>query len=137
MIVNSAGGVVFKDRKILLLKKRNGDWVLPKGRIEEDETSSEAAIREVKEETNETANVVSDLGSTSYSFSNYWTEYKKIDKTVTWYLMRGYLSVLKPQLEEGFIDVKYINIDDVLSIACYDDEKKVIKKAIIEIEKLL
>ena len=36
---------------ILLLRKFNGDWVLPKGRIEAGEQKKEAALREVLEET--------------------------------------------------------------------------------------
>ncbi|MCG8485127.1 MAG: NUDIX hydrolase, partial [Clostridia bacterium] len=32
----SAGGVVVFGNAILLLRKYNGDWVLPKGRVEEN-----------------------------------------------------------------------------------------------------
>ena len=48
----SAGGVVLFGNAILLLRKFNGDWVLPKGRIEAGEQKKEAALREVLEETN-------------------------------------------------------------------------------------
>ena len=37
MVEISAGGVVVFGNAILLLKKYNGDWVLPKGRIERKE----------------------------------------------------------------------------------------------------
>lgn len=47
----SAGGVVLFGNAILLLRKFNGDWVLPKGRIEAGEQKKEAALREVLEET--------------------------------------------------------------------------------------
>ena len=47
----SAGGVVLLGNAILLLRKYNGDWVLPKGKIEPGESHEEAALREVKEET--------------------------------------------------------------------------------------
>ena len=47
----SAGGVVLFGNAILLLRKFNGDWVLPKGRVEEGEQKKEAALREVMEET--------------------------------------------------------------------------------------
>ena len=45
----SAGGVVLFGNAILLLRKFNGDWVLPKGRIEAGEQKKEAALREVLE----------------------------------------------------------------------------------------
>ena len=41
----SAGGVVLFGNAILLLRKFNGDWVLPKGRIEAGEQKKEAALR--------------------------------------------------------------------------------------------
>ena len=45
----SAGGVVLFGNAILLLRKFNGDWVLPKGKVEEGENRQEAALREVLE----------------------------------------------------------------------------------------
>ena len=53
----SAGGVVLLGNAILLLRKYNGDWVLPKGKIESGESHEEAALREVKEETGVKANI--------------------------------------------------------------------------------
>ena len=41
----SAGGVVVFGNTILLLRKFNGDWVLPKGRVEKDEDTRVTAIR--------------------------------------------------------------------------------------------
>ena len=38
----SAGGVVLLGNAILLLRKYNGDWVLPKGKIESGESHEEA-----------------------------------------------------------------------------------------------
>lgn len=52
---HSAGFVVFRKyagkRSYLLLLHRDGRWDFPKGNIERGETSSAAAIRELKEET--------------------------------------------------------------------------------------
>ena len=67
-IEKSAGGVVIYDNAILLLRKYNGDWVLPKGRIEKDEKIKEAALREVKEETGTQAEVIKYLGEILLSF---------------------------------------------------------------------
>ena len=47
----SAGGIVLLDEKALILRRFSGDWVLPKGHIEEGETPEIAAMREVREET--------------------------------------------------------------------------------------
>ena len=128
--VFSAGGIVYYKDKILMLRKKNGDWVLPKGRIEDGETLEETAIREVKEETNVDAIILDYIGITSYSFSNFWTEYQMINKTVSWYLMEAKSFELEPLKEEGFVQAAFIESDKVVSIAKYDDERKVIIKAI-------
>jgi len=65
----SAGGIVFFKNSILMLKKFNGDWVLPKGRVEENESLKETALREVYEETR--AKVIT-INSTAHAT---WTEF--------------------------------------------------------------
>jgi 8-oxo-dGTP pyrophosphatase MutT (NUDIX family) len=128
--VISAGGIVIRDNKILMLKKKNGDWVLPKGRIEKGETLEETALREVKEETNVEAEIYDYIGVTTYSFSNYWTHYELVEKSVSWYLMRYIKCELKPLRKEGFVEAKFVDLEEVLMIAKYEDEKKIIRRAI-------
>jgi 8-oxo-dGTP diphosphatase len=54
----SAGGVVIKDkREVLLIKNPSNIWTFPKGHIEKGETREQAAVREVKEETNVDAQI--------------------------------------------------------------------------------
>ena len=59
-------GIVNKDDKILMVKraKKEGDllWVFPGGKIEDGETSEEACIREVNEETGLNVSIVSLIG---------------------------------------------------------------------------
>lgn len=129
----SAGGVVYLGNAILLLKKYNGDWVLPKGKIEKNEEVHEAATREVLEETGVKADIEQYLGKINYSFKNSWKSNELINKTVHWYLMKARNMTCNPQKEEGFIDVKFIHIDKVINIAKYEDEKKIIIQAINEI----
>ena len=44
--------IITKDNKVLLIKQTKGHWGFPKGHVEKNETEIETAIREVKEETN-------------------------------------------------------------------------------------
>jgi len=66
----SAGGIVFDDERILLLRKRaTGEIVLPKGHIEPGETAVAAALRETMEETGYTSlEVLADLGTLQAQF---------------------------------------------------------------------
>ena len=133
----SAGGVVLFGNAILLLKKYNGDWVLPKGKIEEGENKDVAALREVLEETGAKADIIKYLGEIHYTFKENWDENKTVHKTVFWYLMKAKNMDTIPQREEGFIDAKFIHMDRVVDMAKYDDEKEIIKVALGEIKKLM
>lgn len=133
----SAGGVVFFGNAILLLKKYNGDWVLPKGKVEYRETFEEAAIREVHEEAAAKVEVIKYLGEIHYTFKNSWEDNNMINKTVHWFLMQSRTINCIPLKDEGFIDAKFIHIDRVMDIAKYEDEKQIIKKAITEIKSPL
>ena len=132
----SAGGVVLFGNAVLLLRKFNGDWVLPKGKVEEEETKQDAAVREVSEESGVKADILKYLGEIHYTFKENWDENKSVHKTVFWYLMKSKNMNTSPQKEEGFIDAKFIHVDRVVDLARYDDEKEIIKVALQEIKKV-
>lgn len=131
----SAGGVVVFGNAILLLRKYNGDWVLPKGRVEKDEQLQEAALREVKEETGVEAEIERYLGEIHYTYKENWDETNRIHKTVHWYMMKSKNMETVPQKEEGFVDAKYIHMDKSIEIAKYHDEREIIKVAVNYMKK--
>ena len=86
----SAGGLVVDEQgNVLLIRARNlrnqPVWTLPKGTLQAGETSADAALREVREETGYACEVVRDLGPVTYWFHR---DGQRIKKTVHWYLMR-------------------------------------------------
>lgn len=130
----SAGGVVVFGNAILLLRKYNGDWVLPKGKVEEGEEFNETAKREVLEEGGVKGRIIKYLGKIHYSFRNNREENEIINKTVHWFLMVARSMECTPQRKEGFIDAKFVHINRASKMAKYEDEKTIIRKAIEEIE---
>lgn len=126
----SAGGVVVFGNAILLLRKYNGDWVLPKGRLEEGEELVDAAKREVKEETGVKTEVIKYLGEIHYTYKDNWDSKQKVHKIVHWYMMKAFDLSAKPQKEEGFIEAKYIPIEKVVDLIHYDDEREIVKVAV-------
>jgi 8-oxo-dGTP diphosphatase len=69
-IIMAAGGIVVKRGEtplfaVVCLRKR-GDWVLPKGKLDNGETPRDAAEREVLEETGHSASVHDYLGTLAY-----------------------------------------------------------------------
>ncbi len=69
-IVMAAGGIVVRREAtplfaVVCMRKR-GDWVLPKGKLDDSETPLDAAQREVLEETGHAASVQQYLGTLAY-----------------------------------------------------------------------
>lgn len=131
----SAGGVVFFGNAILLLKKYNGDWVLPKGKMEDNETIEETAIREVYEEAQVKVEILNYLGEIHYTFKDSWQDNDIVNKTVHWFLMKARSIYCIPLKDEGFVGAKFIHINKAADLAKYQDEKDIIKKAIRIIKK--
>jgi len=129
----SAGGVVVFGNTILLLRKFNGDWVLPKGRVEKDEDTRVTAIREVLEESGVKAEIIKYIGMVHYTYKNIKGN-EMVYKTVHWYLMKTNSMESVPQKREGFVEAKFVHIEKVLDLVKYKDEKKIIMKALELIE---
>lgn len=129
MVEISAGGVVVFGNAILLLKKYNGDWVLPKGRIEKNEEVEATALREVLEESGVKAEIIDYIGEIHYNYKNL-QENEIVSKTVHWFLMRSSNMDCFPQRKEGFVDAMYVHIDKAKTLVRYEDEKKIIKKGL-------
>lgn len=129
MVEISAGGVVVFGNAILLLKKYNGDWVLPKGRIEKGEEVEATALREVLEESGVKAEIIDYIGEIHYNYKNL-QENEIVSKTVHWFLMKSNNMDCFPQRNEGFIDAMYVHIDKAKTLVRYEDEKKIIKRGL-------
>jgi len=125
----SAGGVVVFGNTILLLKKFNGDWVLPKGRVKQNEDTSTTALREVYEESGVRAEIIMYLGNINYRYRNLKGN-AIVCKTVHWYLMRTDSIKSIPQKSEGFVKARFVHMDKVPELIKYKDEKRVIDKAL-------
>jgi 8-oxo-dGTP pyrophosphatase MutT (NUDIX family) len=70
--VMAAGGVVTRRSKgrrtevLVVHRPRYGDWTFPKGKLDEDESLAEAALREVLEETGYTCALGPEIGMVEY-----------------------------------------------------------------------
>ncbi|MGH7166453.1 MAG: NUDIX domain-containing protein, partial [Nitrospiraceae bacterium] len=84
----SAGGVVLREGQALLIRTRDlrgrTVWAFPKGKLDEKETSPQAAIREVEEETGWRCRIEAELPRSQYWFQR---EGRRVKKTVRWFRM--------------------------------------------------
>jgi 8-oxo-dGTP pyrophosphatase MutT (NUDIX family) len=133
---HSSGGAVISFREgtpfvALIATRGRTRWGLPKGAVSEGETSEQAALREVNEETGLIANIVKPLDTIEYFFRASGT---LIRKRVDFYLMMFIGGELTPQLSE-VDDVEWVELSEAIQRASFDSERKLLEMAQQEIEK--
>jgi 8-oxo-dGTP pyrophosphatase MutT (NUDIX family) len=127
---HSSGGAVISQRDgaawVALIATRNKTrWGLPKGAVSEGETSEQAALREVLEETGLEARIVKPLDTIEYSFRAGDT---MIRKRVDFYLMEYVGGILTPQLSE-VDDVQWVELSQAIRRASFESERKLLEQA--------
>ena len=117
---------------VALIATRNKTrWGLPKGAVATGETSEQAALREVLEETGLEASIVRPLDTIEYFFRAGDT---LIRKRVDFYLMRYVAGELTPQLSE-VDDVEWIPLSDAVRKASFESERKLLEMALQDVSK--
>jgi len=121
----SAGGVARDGDLLLMVKVQTLDgnqlWTFPKGHIEPGETSAQAAVREVVEETGFRCEITGPLDEVRY-----WFERDGIvtQKTVTWYLMRALEQAGLPDPKE-VLEAQWISLRDAGTLIRYKSDRKI------------
>ena len=107
-VITAAGGLVYNDKDEVLFIFRNGKWDLPKGGKKRFEKIEDAAIREVKEETQVEDLKIEKFLQITYHIMKRKGKYRL--KETYWYKMTTpYKGDLIPQTEEGITKVKWKN----------------------------
>lgn len=108
----AAGGKVLNANNEVLFIYRFNKWDLPKGKVDNGESVSECAIREVEEECGITnLQIIKPLETTYHIYQEKGTT---ILKTTYWFLMNiDFVGELTPQLEEGIEQVVFKNEAEV------------------------
>ncbi|MDO9536786.1 MAG: NUDIX domain-containing protein [Thermoplasmata archaeon] len=131
--VVSAGGVILdkQGRVLVLRRKQEGTWVLPKGRIEPGETLRQTALREVEEETGlKDLKIAREIGLVRYIF--FWrpdnVNYKK---TVHYFLMKlngGGEPEMK--LEPDFAEHSWLELAEAIKILTFENDRRIVRSIV-------
>jgi len=143
----SAGGVVFRRRSaradasasrpptgfdVVLVGQASDDfWVLPKGTPAPGETTEQAALREVREETGVTVRILDRLGSIHYWFSRRGVRFSK---EVLYYLMEATGGDVALHDHE-YDDARWFPLDEAATRLAHLNEAEIMRQAAAEIER--
>lgn len=123
-MIRAAGALLWRENSelkieiALIHRPRYGDWSLPKGKIEEGESSLRCAFREVIEETGITPQFGRELGS---------VEYKEPAglKRVKYWAAKALTDEFLPNEEVD--EIKWLDPDDALARATHDSDRTIIE----------
>jgi len=110
--VRAAGGLVLNEAGQMLFIFRHGKWDLPKGKIEDGESDSEAALREVIEECSVFGLSLGEKLLTTWH--TYIQEGTPMLKPTEWFLMQhNGNEQARPQESEGISEIRWITTSEI------------------------
>ncbi|HEX2086555.1 MAG TPA: NUDIX domain-containing protein [Solirubrobacteraceae bacterium] len=99
---------------------------LPKGHVDPGETPAEAALREVREETGMTGELVEQLGEVRYWYQRGG---RKIPKLVTFFLFE-YRSGSESDHDAEVEEVRWLALEDAARELSYKGEREMVRRAL-------
>ena len=129
----AAGGIVLSKNKILLVKNKKGDssadseswWGYPKGHLEEGEKPSEAAVREVYEETGFEVKIVNNkpVAESRYEIER---SGEVLQKTV-WFYEMEIVESFKNEPDDEIDEIALVDFESALDLLTHDEDRKILK----------
>ena len=117
--IEAAGGVVEQDGLIAIVHRpRYDDWSLPKGKLDKNESSERAALREVQEETGLSCQPIEELDPVSY------TDNRGRPKNVRYWRMKVLSGefVVNDEVDE----LRWLSKADALELLSYEHDRELV-----------
>jgi 8-oxo-dGTP diphosphatase len=128
----AAGGVILRrDRNdsievLLVHRPRYNDWSFPKGKLDEDESLEEAAVREVREETGLRCRIVRQLSVARYDYRT--ANGSRKPKAVHYFLMEPVKGRLRSEFDDEIDSVEWVSIDEAASRLSYGFDRALLSE---------
>jgi len=131
----SAGALVFKRTpqglRFLLIKDSYGKWTFPKGHVEKDETTEQAALRETAEEAGISASKITPLFKLKKPVKILFThpKTKKLTFKIMYFFVAEYKDGEEPKPSPEIQEVKWFSFDEALESVGYKNTREYLKEA--------
>ena len=128
----SAGGVVVRDDELVVIvpfkRDASGNRVLglPKGHLDGDETSEQAAIREVREEAGVTGRLLEPLGEVALHVPPGRSD---VSKSVTFFLFE-YLAGDPADHDHEIEEARWMPLREAVHALTYEGERRIVARAL-------
>lgn len=121
-LTEQGGGVpITADGRVALRRARSGDWVLPKGHIEDGESVAIAAIREVAEEMGLATRLLDWLGAVCFTYRE--------ERHVGYFLLRAERPLPEFAAHDG-VDTFFFTPDAALARLTFDRDRPIVRAAL-------
>lgn len=133
----SAGGVVVRGEELVAIvptrRAADGSRVLalPKGHVDPGETTIQAAVREVREETGIVAEPVCELGESRYWYRR---DGRTIGKTVAFFLFT-YVEGDTADHDDEVEEVRWLALEEAEAALSHDAEREMVALALAYLQK--
>lgn len=125
--VPCVGVVCLRGDEVLLIRRgrppRLGDWSLPGGRIEPGERATDAALRELREETGVEAEITGLVDVVDGLFPEAGRHYVLIDYAARW--VSG-----EPAAGDDALEARFVALDQVEALVDWAETRRVIALAV-------
>ncbi|MBQ7680175.1 MAG: NUDIX domain-containing protein [Butyrivibrio sp.] len=130
-VEHSCGAVVCRGegeaRRVLLIRSHNGYWGFPKGHMEQGETRQETAIRETREETGCTVQLLDDF-CTEEAYTLTREGRPDTIKQVTYFLACTDQQEVRPQTSE-VAEIRWVDFGTAQELLQFESSRRILREA--------
>lgn len=123
-----AGGIVFHDNAVLLLKNEKAEWVFPKGIVRGSALLQDVALERVKCEAGVEAKIITVAGQTNYEFYSQ-SRQRPVSNHIIWYLCTTDTSETLPNPEAGFVEGGFYEFEQAVNQVTYTQDRQLLELA--------